>query len=313
MPLDLPAVVEGVATASDGAVGERTPWRLFDGSPGGAGLRGPATGLARGDEVTVRVPGTGNTELVLEGTVAGRRHGGHGSEALGIELRAVAPNSGAWAMALLEGASAAPAEVPVVDERTEEHPWSRWVDRAVIALAAVTSVTVVAVLALVVAGLQPLVIRSGSMEPTYSVGDVVLVRSEPAGEVRTGQVVTRFDAPEAPDSLTHRVREVSRVGDRVDVTTRGDANESPERWSAPVGRRVGLVVASMPAVGLPLALIRTSLLGAGVAALAAVAMVALLLRSRARGSGEADPASESLTPPEVVPTRTAPSGTGETR
>ena len=81
-------------------------------------------------------------------------------------------------------------------------------------LAVATTIVVVVTLALVLAGLRPLVIRSTSMEPTYSIGDVVLVSSEQAGDLRPGQVVTRFDAPEAADSLTHRVQEVSHEGER---------------------------------------------------------------------------------------------------
>jgi len=278
IPLDLPAVVE-----REGSSRTDTAWRLVDGSPGGFGVLGPVTGLTRGDEVTVRVPRPGGDELVLDGTVAARRHGRHGAELVGVELRSVAPGAAAWAAVLLDGASEPPATAaPVADERTDTSAWGRRADRLVIGLAVGATVAVVLTLALVLAGLRPLVVRSGSMEPTYSVGDVVLVASEQAGDLRTGQVVTRFDAPEAADSLTHRVQEVSVEGGAVRVVTRGDANDNAEVWTAPAAQQVGVVVASVPVVGLPLTAVRTSTgwaLGVGTAVLG---VIAVLFRPRRR-------------------------------
>ena len=49
------------------------------------------------------------------------------------------------------------------------------VDRVVMAVVVVTSVAVIGALVLVLLGFRPLVVRSGSMVPTYEVGDVVLV------------------------------------------------------------------------------------------------------------------------------------------
>jgi signal peptidase len=159
---------------------------------------------------------------------------------------------------------------------------------------------VVVTLGLVLIGLRPLVIRSGSMEPTYRVGDVVLVATERAGDVRVGQVVTRFDAPQAADSLTHRVREVSRNGDTVRVVTRGDANDSSEVWSAPVDRPVGVVVASVPWIGLPLTEARSSVGGALVLGVLVLGVIGVLFRPRRRNLRSAD----------EVPTESARTTTG---
>ncbi len=54
-----------------------------------------------------------------------------------------------------------------------------------------------------VTGLRPLVVKSGSMEPTIPTGGMVLVRTIPAADIRVGDVV----AVERPDRtrVTHRV------------------------------------------------------------------------------------------------------------
>lgn len=274
IPVDLPASVTG----AEGDHGEGA-WRLVDGAPAGFGLSGPPTGLVRGDEITVHVHRGAAADLVLHGTVAGTRHGGPGTELLGAELRTAEPGAAAWAQLLIEAAdSGTEVAGPVVDEQPPERGWSRWADRLTIGLVVGASVAVLCTLALVLTGLRPLVIRSTSMEPTYHVGDVVLVADELAGEIREGQVVTRYDAPQAADSLTHRVRSVSRSGDVVRVETRGDANEGSEFWAAPAGRQVGVVVASVPAIGLPLVAVRSSGAVALVLAAVVVALIAVLLR-----------------------------------
>ena len=157
------------------------------------------------------------------------------------------------------------------------------------------SVAVALTLGLVLAGLQPLVVRSASMEPTYSVGDVVLVANEQVGDLRSGEVVTRYDAPQARDSLTHRVTELSREGDVVQVATRGDANDTGETWSAPANRQVGVVVASMPAIGLPLTMVRTSTGWAVVLGLGVLAVLGVLLRPRRRSDPD-DPTDDATQP-----------------
>lgn len=299
IPLDLPATLEDdhtdvdtdtdrpdrpdgdAATSTD--TGEPAGRRVLDGSPGGFALAGPPSGLARGDEVTVRLDTDPGAPIVLDGTVADRRRTPGGTELLGVELRAVRPDAGRWDSLLVSAAVAHPEVVPrsTVGEGPEHHGGpQRWADRLSIGLVVVVSVAVSGLLVLVLAGFRPLVVRSGSMEPTYSIGDVVLVVERPAGDLQPGQVVTRFDAPQAMDSLTHRVRSVERHGDDVAVETRGDANDGSEYWTVPASTPVGVVAASIPAIGRPLTLARTSVGWAVAGGVAVAALVAVVLRPR---------------------------------
>lgn len=306
IPLDRPAVLD--LAPDSGTPHDGTGWRALDGSPAGIGLRGPVSGLARGDEVTVRVPRPDDVEVVLRGTVADRRSRSHGEEVLGVQVRSITPDAASWAQVLLEGSATPAAErrpaarTVHVDEGSQEHRWGRRADRVAIGLVVAASIAVLLTLALVLAGFRPLVIRSGSMEPTYSIGDVVLVASEPAADIRVGQVVTRFDAPQAVDSLTHRVRAVTRDGDRVHVTTLGDANTSAERWTVPADQQVGRVVASVPAIGLLLTAVRSSAAWAVVVGVAVMAVIAVLFRPRRRRPDELGADAGFLNPPTGVPT-----------
>ena len=97
------------------------------------------------------------------------------------------------------------------------------------------ALTVAAVLGLAMAGVtvvaartgvRPLVVRSGSMEPTIPTGSMVLVQRVAAAEIAVGDVV----AVERPDHtrVTHRVVGLERRGETAELTLKGDANEDAD-------------------------------------------------------------------------------------
>ncbi|MGB3411084.1 MAG: signal peptidase I [Microthrixaceae bacterium] len=318
IPLDLPAVVVASKVASEVVPGpDHTLWRLIDGGPGGFALVGPSTGHVQGDEVTVRVPRTGGATIILHGTVAATRRHVHEDELIGVEIRRVEPGSAAWARTLTDAASNAPATGSVmaktapVGEQIDPNRWGHRLDRLAIGLVIAMSLAVVLSLGLVLMGLRPLVIRSGSMEPTYGVGDVVLVATEPASEISQGQVVTRFDAPETADSLTHRVRQISRAGDNVEVETRGDANDKSEYWSVTSEERVGVVVASVPAIGLLSTSVRSSVSWAVIVGALVLGVIGMLFRPRRRSTQQRLLWDGSLKPTASVPTNSSMTSFGE--
>ena len=92
--------------------------------------------------------------------------------------------------------------------------------------------------------------RTASMAPAVDAGDVMVLRSEPASEIRHGQLLT-FNAPVPGRPVyTHRVVEVRRGDGHVVVTTKGDANPTPDPWSAQIeGDTAWYVVAVVPALG----------------------------------------------------------------
>ena len=79
---------------------------------------------------------------------------------------------------------------------------------------------------------RPLTVLSGSMGPTFSPGDLILVRPEPMRDVRVGQVIS-FRVPVGAHQVeTHRVIRLVRGGDHPIVQTQGDANDRRDPWTA---------------------------------------------------------------------------------
>ena len=90
-----------------------------------------------------------------------------------------------------------------------------------IAVAAI--VVFIAVAAPLIAGFHPMVVLSGSMEPTYPVGSVVYYKSCSFEELQVGDAITF----QAGDSLvTHRITTVNGIS--RNVITKGDNNSSED-------------------------------------------------------------------------------------
>lgn len=123
-----------------------------------------------------------------------------------------------------------------------------------------------------------LVVKSGSMSPSFNAGDAVVVRRLPQPRMtalQPGTVVT-FASPDNDGLLiTHRIVEVRTLGHASPVyVTKGDANEAPDATLLTVDRLVGVVSTHVPRGGYVLyALQRPQIL--------AMVFVALLLAQSA--------------------------------
>ncbi|OYC97735.1 signal peptidase I [Microbacterium sp. Yaish 1] len=142
---------------------------------------------------------------------------------------------------------------------------ARWFDSPWrIALRAVFSAVVVIAIAAVVAlvavprvsGGDALTVLSGSMEPTFSAGDVIVVAgADPATvctDVSIGSIVTFFPEPNDPTLVTHRVvgKTIGSFADGTDcrLITQGDANTTADAPVSPEQVR-GTFLYGIPGVG----------------------------------------------------------------
>ena len=114
-------------------------------------------------------------------------------------------------------------------------------------------------------GYAPLTVLSGSMEPAFSAGDLVVIHREEAYAV--GDVITYRNGSAL---ITHRL-----IGDGPEgVTTKGDFNDTPDLEPVAVKQIVGRVVLVIPALGRVLLFLRTP---AGLLTLLGCAMLLLVL------------------------------------
>ena len=139
-------------------------------------------------------------------------------------------------------------------------------------------------------GLQVFHVISPSMEPTYSVGDLLYVKTVDPDSVKVGDPIT-FVLNEDLIVATHRV--VAIDGENRQFTTKGDANETED--SAPVhfNNLVGVPVFSIPLLGYVSAYIQSPpgmyvAIGLGVVLLAAVFLPDLLTKKSKNEKAQED-------------------------
>ena len=87
--------------------------------------------------------------------------------------------------------------------------------------------TAAGILLMVSQGVRPLIVYSGSMEPTIPTGSVVLVKPTNPDNLYVGDVIT-VNRPGGLGIVTHRIQSMQVVNGRNVFQTKGDANDFPD-------------------------------------------------------------------------------------
>lgn len=126
--------------------------------------------------------------------------------------------------------------------------------------------TLAAIVAAVGLGVLPhlgvyrtLTVLSASMKPTFSPGDIVVVRPEPIQKLRVGQVISYAVPVGAHQVETHRVVAILRGQGTTTpvIQTKGDNNTVVDPWTAQLnGSTVWRLEAVVPKVGYAINLMR---------------------------------------------------------
>lgn len=119
---------------------------------------------------------------------------------------------------------------------------------AMVALVALVLVVVIYAFPAIVGAEQSYVVLSGSMEPSISTGDAIIVQHVSTSRIAAGDVITfRVEGETTP--TTHRVVEVVDDGDSSAFRTKGDANENVDPRVVPADAVVGRVLVVIPYLG----------------------------------------------------------------
>lgn len=134
------------------------------------------------------------------------------------------------------------------------------------------------------------VVLSGSMEPTISPGDAVIVQSVAPADIESGDVIT-YERSGESTPVTHRVVEVLEREDGLAFRTAGDANDAPDPQPVPAESVTGEVWFAIPYIGHVVLFANTP---TGLATLVGLPIVAFvvselyeLARDDASGDGDA--------------------------
>ena len=97
---------------------------------------------------------------------------------------------------------------------------------------------------------RPVTVLSGSMQPTFSRGDLVVATPHRLSTLRVGQVIS-FQIPVGDHRVeSHRIVEILGGGNEPVVRTKGDASQAADPWNAQLtGGSAWVVTQSVPKLG----------------------------------------------------------------
>jgi signal peptidase I len=127
-----------------------------------------------------------------------------------------------------------------------------------------------------VLGFTSLTVLSGSMEPAIETGDIVVGQPIRAERAEVGDVVS-FREPGTQRLVTHRVRSIRIAGGSAHLTTKGDANNAPERWTISRRGKVSRALYRLPKLGYARSLLEGPLGRFGLIVIPAILLAALAL------------------------------------
>jgi len=165
--------------------------------------------------------------------------------------------------------------------------------------AAVTMTLVALTLVLMIAvgglafGYRAAIIKSGSMQPTFDVGALIVTKPIPATQFKPGDIVTFHYKQVGNDLVTHRVMEIKRDAGRVNFVTKGDANFAEEQWHVNADTKLGKTQFHINFVGRIVSLVGDKYVRVVALLLGAIALLVVLLRWILRESAEDEDEDDS--------------------
>lgn len=109
-----------------------------------------------------------------------------------------------------------------------------------------------------IGGYSMYVVMSGSMNPAFDTGSLVMEKQVDKSILKSGDIITYVPANSQNVSVTHRIVKVNK-GDKLSFITKGDANNVNDAETIYPENVLGKVVFSIPYIGYLMYYVRTKL------------------------------------------------------
>ncbi len=103
-----------------------------------------------------------------------------------------------------------------------------------------------------IAGYKLMTVLSGSMEPEFNTGSMIIVAPAEASAIAEGDVITFKSADPVTEEelvITHRVLQVTKQDGNLAFKTKGDANNAEDDNLVPASKLIGREIIDIPNAG----------------------------------------------------------------
>jgi len=121
-------------------------------------------------------------------------------------------------------------------------------------------------------GFRQYVVATGSMEPQYNVGDMIIIKEAPEENIKIGDVIS-YTPVNGIDTITHRVVDVIKENGQTYYQTKGDNNNSEDQELVNYSQVKGKLVFKISKLG---TIITRMLTGTGITILFAIIILSYL-------------------------------------
>ena len=110
-------------------------------------------------------------------------------------------------------------------------------------------------------GFKQYMVLTGSMEPNYNIGDLIIVKEVKENEINVGDVIT-YSMGNGTETISHRIINITNKDGKVQYETKGDNNNSPDSDLVSYNQVQGRIIFKISKLGLIITQLTT---GTGIA------------------------------------------------
>lgn len=125
-------------------------------------------------------------------------------------------------------------------------------------------------------GFRAYMVMTGSMEPNYNIGDIIVTKEIPQKNIKIGDVIN-YLSENGKDTVTHRVTDIIEKDGKTAYKTKGDNNNSEDVGLVESDRVKGVLLFKISKLG---AIITKVLTGTGICVVIVIILLSYLRESR---------------------------------